>query len=539
MCRLGERSYDIAIGDGLIGDAGRVHQAAISTRPVTAIVTDDNVARLHLKTLAASLWPRPGSSRTADRPAGRRSDEELSVVSPTFATACSRAGIERRDIDHRLGRRRDRRSRRLCRSDPAARRRLHPDPDDAPGAGRFLGRRQDRHQFAARQESHRRVPSAACRPRRHRPARHAAAPRARRRLCRSREIRPPRRCAVLRLARDACRRDIFAGDTQRPHPGHHAGAARPRRASSPRTKPRPACARSSISATLSAMRWKPRPAIPTRSCMARRSRSAWRRPSAFRKSSASCRGRPRRGSRRILPPVGLPTHHSPISRAACRTPRRLLDIMRQDKKADGRQAHLHPGARHRRSLHRARHSRQRSIGVPFRGIGEAITRARIRSRHCRREFRRPGLRPRCRDARASDRRHRGQARSRRPHPHDGHPRQGGRRGDRYPAAPDAHHSWRSALRAQSQIDRPVRARLLLPHHRYRRIAALACRSKRAMPAPRSFCGKGYRAPAGREVSSTCPEFAMRTALSGRSRWRPFDGRPPFPTGPQSSLPDRP
>ncbi len=51
---LGERSYDIAISDGLLAHAGHTI-APLLARPVTAIVTDENVARHHLKTLTDSL----------------------------------------------------------------------------------------------------------------------------------------------------------------------------------------------------------------------------------------------------------------------------------------------------------------------------------------------------------------------------------------------------------------------------------------------------------------------------------------------------
>ncbi len=51
---LGTRSYDITISDGLLAHAGRTI-APLLARPVTAIVTDENVARHHLKTLTDSL----------------------------------------------------------------------------------------------------------------------------------------------------------------------------------------------------------------------------------------------------------------------------------------------------------------------------------------------------------------------------------------------------------------------------------------------------------------------------------------------------
>lgn len=62
--------------------------------------------------------------------------------------------------------------------------------------------------------------------------------------------------------------------------------AAPRRRSSPATSARPASARCSISATLSAMRWRPRPASPIACSMARASRSAWCWPRNSLRSSA-------------------------------------------------------------------------------------------------------------------------------------------------------------------------------------------------------------------------------------------------------------
>ncbi|MCB1491272.1 MAG: iron-containing alcohol dehydrogenase, partial [Rhodobiaceae bacterium] len=51
---LGERSYEILIGDDLIGEAGAFVNAAVAPRQV-AVVTDENVAPLHLARLEASL----------------------------------------------------------------------------------------------------------------------------------------------------------------------------------------------------------------------------------------------------------------------------------------------------------------------------------------------------------------------------------------------------------------------------------------------------------------------------------------------------
>jgi 3-dehydroquinate synthase len=51
---LGERSYPISIGEGLLAHAGGMISPLLK-RPLTAIVTDENVARHHLSTLTASL----------------------------------------------------------------------------------------------------------------------------------------------------------------------------------------------------------------------------------------------------------------------------------------------------------------------------------------------------------------------------------------------------------------------------------------------------------------------------------------------------
>jgi 3-dehydroquinate synthase len=51
---LGERSYDILIGGGLLGEAGE-RVAALLPGARAIVVTDRNVAKLHLETLAAAL----------------------------------------------------------------------------------------------------------------------------------------------------------------------------------------------------------------------------------------------------------------------------------------------------------------------------------------------------------------------------------------------------------------------------------------------------------------------------------------------------
>ena len=51
---LGARGYDILIAPGLIGEAGR-HIAPLLARPKVAVITDENVAALHLDSLRAGL----------------------------------------------------------------------------------------------------------------------------------------------------------------------------------------------------------------------------------------------------------------------------------------------------------------------------------------------------------------------------------------------------------------------------------------------------------------------------------------------------
>ena len=60
---LGARSYDILIGEGLIGRTGELIQGLLR-RPRTAIVTDENVARHHLETLRGGLAASGIASQT-------------------------------------------------------------------------------------------------------------------------------------------------------------------------------------------------------------------------------------------------------------------------------------------------------------------------------------------------------------------------------------------------------------------------------------------------------------------------------------------
>ena len=194
---LGERSYDIVIGRGLLASLGQ-RIAALRPGAKAAIVTDETVARHHLAAAEAALAAAGIAATSVIVPPG-----ESSKSFPVLERVCEAliaARIERGDLVRGARRRRHRRSRRLCGRGPAPRPRLRAGADHAAGAGRFLGRRQDRDQFQPRQEPGRRIPSADPGARRHGAARHPAAARIPRRLCRSRQIRPARRRRLLRLA---------------------------------------------------------------------------------------------------------------------------------------------------------------------------------------------------------------------------------------------------------------------------------------------------------------------------------------------------
>ena len=54
LVALGDRSYEVRIGGGLLTEAGR-HIAPMLPRPRVRIVTESTVAALHLKTLQDAL----------------------------------------------------------------------------------------------------------------------------------------------------------------------------------------------------------------------------------------------------------------------------------------------------------------------------------------------------------------------------------------------------------------------------------------------------------------------------------------------------
>ena len=283
--------------------ARHAHRRAASPARAAAIVTDETVARAPLARCRGGACAPPASRRR--RSSCRRAKARRAwpccehVCEALLAARIERndvvvalgggvigdlagfaAAILRRGLDYRAG------------------------ADHAAGAGRFLGRRQDRHQFAPRQESGRRVPSADPGDRRHRAARHA---------CRARDFRAGyAEVAKFGLLGDAGFfawleanwRDVFAGGSgararhrgRVPRQGRDRGArrARDRRARAAQSRPhlRP-CVRGGGRL------------FRHDCCMARRSRSACvlrvrvlrpARPAAAddagRVARSSCRGRP-------------------------------------------------------------------------------------------------------------------------------------------------------------------------------------------------------------------------------------------------------
>ena len=92
---LGARSYEIAIGSGLLGEAGQ-RIAALAPKARLAIVTDANVAALHLKTLADSLDAAGIEHQTITVTPG-----EASKNFATFAEVCEgliATRVERGDL---------------------------------------------------------------------------------------------------------------------------------------------------------------------------------------------------------------------------------------------------------------------------------------------------------------------------------------------------------------------------------------------------------------------------------------------------------
>lgn len=92
---LGGRSYDILIGSGLLQKAGE-HISRVAPGAACAIVTDENVARLHLATLEKSLAEHAVRATTIVVPPGEAS-KSLAVYGRVCDDVLA-AKIERRDL---------------------------------------------------------------------------------------------------------------------------------------------------------------------------------------------------------------------------------------------------------------------------------------------------------------------------------------------------------------------------------------------------------------------------------------------------------
>ena len=203
--KLPGRSYPIVIGDGLIASAGRRIAAALPGARC-AVVSDRNVAALYLGALKASL-DREGLFLGEAVVSPGEASKSFPVLSP-LCESLLELGVERGDCVIALGGGVIGDLAGFRRQHPAARRPRRADAHLAVGPGGFLGRRQNRHRHAARQESDRHLPSTEPGARRHRHALDLEPARVPRGLCRSGEIRPDRRCAVLHLARAELARGV-------------------------------------------------------------------------------------------------------------------------------------------------------------------------------------------------------------------------------------------------------------------------------------------------------------------------------------------
>ncbi|WP_108659654.1 3-dehydroquinate synthase [Acuticoccus kandeliae] len=97
---LGERAYDVLIGDGLIAEAGALIAARLGKRR-TLIVTDESVAALHLSALQAGLKAGGLASTSHVVPAGE-SSKSIGHLTATV-DAILDAELERGDIVVALG----------------------------------------------------------------------------------------------------------------------------------------------------------------------------------------------------------------------------------------------------------------------------------------------------------------------------------------------------------------------------------------------------------------------------------------------------
>ena len=212
--KLPGRSYPIVIGDGLIASAGRRIAAALPGARC-AVVSDRNVAALYLGALKASL-DREGLFLGEAVVSPGEASKSFPVLAP-LCESLLELGVERGDCVIALGGGVVGDLAGFAASILRRGVRVVQMPDLAVGPGRFLGRRQDRHRHAARQEFDRHLPSTEPGARRHRHALDLEPARVPRGLCRGGEIRAA--SAMRRSSPGSSRigREVFAspGDKRR------------------------------------------------------------------------------------------------------------------------------------------------------------------------------------------------------------------------------------------------------------------------------------------------------------------------------------
>jgi 3-dehydroquinate synthase len=97
---LGDRSYEITIGEGLLTEAASI-VVPLLKRPLVAIVTDENVARCHLSSLESSLAAAGISSTSITLPPGESTKSYTHLAN--LCDSLLAAGIERSDRIIALG----------------------------------------------------------------------------------------------------------------------------------------------------------------------------------------------------------------------------------------------------------------------------------------------------------------------------------------------------------------------------------------------------------------------------------------------------
>ena len=200
---LGDRSYPINIGAGLLGDSATWSGVPMSAQAL--IVTNTTVAPLYAAQLRTGR--RGTASDSSCRGAARwRRAQELAVPQPDLRRLAAK-GLRSQDRALRAGRWRGGRHDRFRGGLLHARRAVRAGAHDAAGPGGLFRGRQDGHQPSAGQEHDRGLLSAASCGVRPGHAGHAAAARIQRRAGRGHQVRADRRPGVPRLDRGATSRD--------------------------------------------------------------------------------------------------------------------------------------------------------------------------------------------------------------------------------------------------------------------------------------------------------------------------------------------